>query len=92
MSDQEIIKEKKKYNYSKEQVQIYNKTYKEKHQKEMLTCDVCFATYCFLNKSYHPHSIRHTLGIDLLESLSKPRANPETVGSDQGEECKGGIF
>lgn len=77
MSDQEIIKEKKKYNYSKEQVQIYNKTYKEKHEKEMLTCDVCFATYCSLSKSYHPRSKRHMLAIDLLESLTNPRANPE---------------
>ena len=81
----------KKYIYPKEQIQNYNKTFKEKHKEEILTCSVCFKSYSFLNKSYHVHSKHHKIAIQILESLNNPKANLEKAEVSQEAEYKGGV-
>lgn len=90
MSDQEI-KEKKKYNYPKEQIKNYNNTFKDKHKDVLITCDICLSTYSALNKSYHPRSKRHSIAIAILQSLCTPTASHGTAESAQEMEHKGDI-
>jgi hypothetical protein len=91
MSDQEIVKCKKKYIYPKQQIQTYNQTFKTKHSTQILECPICFKKYSFLNKGYHARSKQHLLAIQILESLSNTRASPETDGSAQEVDNKGGV-
>jgi hypothetical protein len=92
MSDQEIVKSKKKYTYPKEQIQIYNDKFKTKHANELIKCQICFKEYSFLNKGYHSRSKHHLIAMQIRESLSTTMDNPGMDGSDQEKECKGGIF
>lgn len=70
MTDQEIIKEKKRYKYDSDTVRRYNQTFKEKHKDEMIDCQVCFLTYSRINSHYHPISKRHKTAIKILENIS----------------------
>jgi hypothetical protein len=70
MSDQEVIKEKKKYVYPKETVALYNKTFREKHINNMIHCPLCVYDYSKVNSYYHPVSKRHMNAVKILENIS----------------------
>jgi hypothetical protein len=70
MSDQEVIKEKKKYVYPKETVALYNRTFREKHINNMIHCPLCVYDYSKVNSYYHPVSKRHINSIKILENIS----------------------
>ena len=59
--------EKKKYIYSKEKVQEYNKRFLDKHKDLKLNCDICLQDYSYFSKSHHNKSKFHMNAVKIHE-------------------------
>jgi hypothetical protein len=61
--------EKKKYIYSKEKRQEYNKTFYESH-KTPIKCDICLEEYKYHNKHNHFKTKIHQMAVKLRNNIN----------------------
>lgn len=64
---EEIKSEKKKYIYTKEKRQEYNKKFYETHQ-EPIQCDICLQYYKYHNKYNHLKTKIHQMALKISNS------------------------
>jgi len=60
----ENVENKKKYIYSKEKIQEYNKNFYEKH-KEPIECPICLQKYKYHNKYNHVNTKIHKMAMKI---------------------------
>jgi hypothetical protein len=60
----ENVENKKKYIYSKEKIQEYNKNFYEKH-KEPIECLICLQKYKYHNKYNHVNTKIHKMAMKI---------------------------